>query len=308
MINLYRLSCLGGLTLKITCIFCGKRKESSLEHVIPEAIGNNSFTTNIVCTDCNSALGATIDDKFVNSFPIEMKREMLGLKGYKGNIPQVLRCGKDSNGNTIILDKDSGPKYIPKVTEKDNSFSVMANSKKEVTQIIKKKLKRKYVPKRKQVPKELIDKELKKIENTEVEESRPKINFRYNYNVSNFKLEFLKIAFEYMNIYYGDTYKQDPIGNRLKNILNQFKSGNIADYSKYVIDVPSKLSTPVMNALKRSKQNIHIILPVIDPNNRLFISILLFNGEFSYSVLVSNHGDAYSSILGKRKSILITET
>lgn len=300
MINLYRLSCLGGLTLKITCIFCGEEKESSLEHVIPEAIGNNSFTTNIVCTDCNSALGATIDDKFVNSFPIEMKREMLGLKGYKGNIPQVLRCGKDSNGNTIILDKDSGPKYIPKVTEKDNSFSVMANSKKEVAKIIKKKLKRKQVPKE-------IGKALKKIENTEVEESRPKINFRYNYNVSNFKLEFLKIAFEYMNIYYGDTYRQDPIGNRLKNILNQFKSGNIADYSKYVIDVPSKLSTPVMNALKRSKQNIHIILPVIGPNNRLFISILLFNGEFSYSVLVSNHGDAYPSILGKRRSILISK-
>lgn len=301
MINLYRLSCLGGLTLKITCIFCGQKKESSLEHVVPEAIGNNSFTTNIVCTDCNSALGATIDDKFVNSFPIEMKREMLGLKGYKGNIPQVLRRGKDSNGNTIILDKDSGLKYIPKVTEKDNSFSVMASSKKEAAQIIKKKLNRKHVPQK------LIDKALKKIKNTEVEESRPKINFRYNYNVSNFKLEFLKIAFEYMNIYYGDTYKQDPIGNCLKNILNQFKSGNIADYSNYVIDVPNQLSTPVMNALKRSNQNIHEILPVIDPNNRLFISILLFNGEFSYSVLVSNHGDAYPSILGKRKSILISK-
>ena len=124
--------------MKITCIFCGQEKESSLEHVIPEAIGNNSFTTNIVCTDCNSALGATIDGKFVNSFPIEMKRGMLGLKGYKGNIPQVLRRGKDSNGNTIILNKDSGPKYIPKVTEKGNDFSVMANSKKETVQTIKK--------------------------------------------------------------------------------------------------------------------------------------------------------------------------
>lgn len=299
LINLYRLSCLGGLTLKITCIFCGQKKESSLEHVIPKAIGNNSFTTNIVCKDCNSALGATIDDKFVNSFPIEMKREMLGLKGYKGNIPQVLKCGKDSNGNTIILDKDSGPKYISKVTEKDNSFSVMANSKKDAACIIKKKLERKHVPQK------LIDKALNKIENTEVEESRPKINFRYKYNVSNFKLEFLKIAFEYMNIYYGDTYKQDPIGKRLKNILNQFKSGNIADYSNYVI--PNHLSTPGMNALKRSNQNIHEILPVITSNNKLFISILLFNGEFSYSVLVSNQGDAYPSILGKIKSILISK-
>ena len=115
-----------------------QKKESSLEHVIPEAIGNNSFTTNIVCKVCNSALGETIDDKFVNSFPIEMEREMLGLKGYKVNVPQVLRRGKDSNGKTIILDKDSGPKYIPKVTEKDNSFSVMANSKEEAEQIIKK--------------------------------------------------------------------------------------------------------------------------------------------------------------------------
>ena len=110
-----------------------------------------------------------------------------------------------------------------------------------------------------------------------------------------------------MNIYYGDTYKQDPIGKRLKNILNQFKSGNIADYSNYVIDVPNHLSTPGMNALKRSNQNIHEILPVITSNNKLFISILLFNGEFSYSVLVSNQGDAYPSILGKIKSILISK-
>lgn len=110
-----------------------------------------------------------------------------------------------------------------------------------------------------------------------------------------------------MNIYYGDTYKQDPIGNHIKNSLNQFKSGKMADYSNHVIDVPDQISTPFMNALKRSNQNIHEILPVIDPNNRLFISILLFNGEFSYSVLVSNHGDAYPSILGKRKSILISK-
>lgn len=127
LIKLYHLSCLGGLTLKITCIFWVGKK-SSLEHVIPEAIGINSFTTNTVCADYDGALGATI----------EIKREILELEGCKGNIPQVLRLGKDSNGNTIILDKDPGPKYIPKVTEKDNGFSVMANSKKETAQIIKK--------------------------------------------------------------------------------------------------------------------------------------------------------------------------
>lgn len=287
--------------MEITCIFCGQKKESSLEHVIPEAIGNNSFTTNRVCKDCNSALGATIDDKFVNSLPIEMKRETLKLKGYKGNIPQVLKRGEDSNGNTIILDKSSGPRYIPKVIEKDNSFSVMANSKKEATQIIKKKLKRKHVPQK------FIDKMLAKIKSPEVKENRPKIKFCYNYNISNLKLEFLKIAFEYMNIYYGDTYKQDSLGNFLKDILNQFKSGNTIDYSNYVIHVPSRICTPFKNSLKRSNQNIHEIIPVIDSNNRLFISIFLFNGEFSYSVLVSNHSDAYPNILGKRKIILISK-
>ena len=108
-----------------------------------------------------------------------------------------------------------------------------------------------------------------------------------------------------LNIYYGDTCKQDSIGNRLKNILNQFESGSMANYSNYLIDVPSQISTPFKNALKRGNQTIHEKLPVIDPNNRLFISILLVNGEFSYSILVSNRGDTYPSVLGKRKSILI---
>ena len=59
-------------------------EKSSLEHVIPEAIGLNSFTTNTVCADYDGALGATI----------EIKREILELEGYKGNIPQVLRLWK----------------------------------------------------------------------------------------------------------------------------------------------------------------------------------------------------------------------
>ena len=67
----------------------------------------------------------------------------------------------------------------------------------------------------------------------------------------------MKIAFEYMNIYYGDTYKQDPIGNQIKNSLNQFKSGKMADYSNHVIDVQDQISTPFMNALKRINQNIN---------------------------------------------------
>ncbi|MDO4855041.1 MAG: HNH endonuclease [Limosilactobacillus gorillae] len=290
--------------MEITCMFCGQKKESSLEHVIPKAIGNNSFTTDDVCKDCNSALGATIDSKFIDNPLIKIIRNKLKLKGYKGNVPQVLRSGEDSNGNTIILDKDYSPKYITKVVERDNNFSVLTSSKEEAAKIFKKKLERKHVPQ------ESIDEELKKIKNMEVEENRPQINFCFKYDMPDLELEFLKIAFEYMNKYYGDTYKQDPVRNRLKNILNQFKSGRTANYSNYVTDnVQNQLSTPIRNALKTYEHNVHVILPVVNPKNKkLYIYIFLFNGCLSYRVLVSNQGDTYPEILSmsKRKMIVIS--
>jgi hypothetical protein len=53
---------------EIICIFCGQRKKSSREHLIPKALGGN-FVINHVCKECNDVLGRTADCEFdANSY------------------------------------------------------------------------------------------------------------------------------------------------------------------------------------------------------------------------------------------------
>ena len=132
---------------KITCMFCGQEKESSKEHIIPKAIGNGSLITDDVCKDCNSALGETIDDKFVNNGLIDLKRSTYDLKGYGGNAPTPITKGTDEEGNTVRFDKDLVAHYIPKITDKDGKAMIIAESESEGRKVIKKKLERKNVPK-----------------------------------------------------------------------------------------------------------------------------------------------------------------
>lgn len=290
---------LGVVVLEITCMFCGEKKESSKEHIIPKAIGNETLTTNNVCKDCNSTLGATIDDRFVNSWAMQVERNRLSLKGYKGAVPNPMKNGTDEDGNQVILDKGQNPQYIPNIDDTGHSLAIRTSSTKKAYQIAIKKLKRKNIPKEK--AKEIL-------KNSKVlysDKIRPNISFKGHIDTEALKLEFLKIAFEYMNKEYGDMYRKDPIGNDLKTILNQFKSGNKVDYSKYLSDIPKKKITPFKNAIQRREKNIHYIQFVLTADNRLFVTILLFNGNYSQNVLVSNSGNEYPGIDDKKTTVVI---
>ncbi|MDE5158899.1 HNH endonuclease [Lacticaseibacillus paracasei] len=285
--------------METTCMFCGEKKESSIEHIIPKAIGNETLTTNNVCKDCNSALGATIDDRFVNSWAMQMERNRLSLKGYKGTVPNPMKNGTDEDGNQVILDKGQSPQYIPTIDDTGHSLAIRTSSTKKAYQIALKKLKRKNIPK--EQAKEIL-------KNSKVlcsDKIRPNISFEGQIDTEALKLEFLKIAFEYMNKEYGDMYRKDPIGNDLKNILNQFKSGNKVDYSKYLSDIPKGKITPLKNAIQRRGKNIHYIQFVLTDDKRLFMTILLFNGNYSQNVLVSNCGKEYPKISDKKIAVVI---
>lgn len=60
----------------MNCIFCGKKLDGSLEHIIPFALGGNETSKNLICTETNSKLGERVD-----SVSNELK-EFLGLSGY----------------------------------------------------------------------------------------------------------------------------------------------------------------------------------------------------------------------------------
>lgn len=62
---------------------------SSIEHVVPYAIGGSDALTIITCAKSNNDLGSTVDAPFANSFTVRAKRFFLGLESTKGNSPTL---------------------------------------------------------------------------------------------------------------------------------------------------------------------------------------------------------------------------
>lgn len=266
------------------CIFCGQKKAPSKEHIIPEAIcsKDGALITKNVCHECNQDLGSTIDSNFAKSTLIAMQRSCLGQTGYKGKSKPPFYHLKDLNGNQIKT-KNNKLEVTPQVKQTGkNSFKITAGTEEEAQKIIKKMAKR-----RKQ--KYSINKLLKYTSN------HPLISAESEYSSSDIEVEFLKIAFEYINLYYSDIYSKDPIGKELRRILNKFKCGKKANYSSYLVKLSNKYS--YLENLSKSKNiNYHSIFSINNSKNELFINILLFNGSFSYRVLVSNNGNLYPKL------------
>ena len=106
------------------CIFCLEEKPLTIEHVFPEAIGG-PLKIPFVCKDCNSKLGSAIDAKFMNLLQIEAARQVLGLVGKKGHLPDVF------SGDWIVEDPacpvkrvrfvDGKPEALPAIETTDEA-------------------------------------------------------------------------------------------------------------------------------------------------------------------------------------------
>lgn len=108
-----------------------------------------------------------------------------------------------------------------------------------------------------------------------------------------------------MNKEYGDTYKQDPIGNKLRSILNQSMSGKETDCSDYTSKIDSSAVSPFIDHFRKENEHIHYICIRKHPDNTVSVLIALFDGEISGEVLVSKCGDKYLGTIDKRQRIVI---
>lgn len=70
----------------VLCIFCRRERDSSVEHVLPLAIGG-TVTIDRVCVECNSTLGSRVDAALTDFLPIRSRRARLQLAGNTGVPP-----------------------------------------------------------------------------------------------------------------------------------------------------------------------------------------------------------------------------
>ena len=85
-------------TGNIYCVYCDlsheQATETSLEHVIPFALGGSDELTIVTCKQQNNELGSDVDAPFVDFFPVRGKRFFLGLESAGGNKPTLDLGGK----------------------------------------------------------------------------------------------------------------------------------------------------------------------------------------------------------------------
>lgn len=120
------------------CIYCLKetipREEAesplnpSMEHIIPYSLGgSDGFATRDAHVKCNSSLGDTTDAACINQPYVVILRQHHGIRGRKGNVPDLVLPAISSTGNkpakmTIPHGKKAVFKHEPTVLRQPENF------------------------------------------------------------------------------------------------------------------------------------------------------------------------------------------
>lgn len=200
------------------CIICRKEKDKfNDEHVFPDSIGGY-YHIKTVCTDCNSRLGTTVDNRLTNHVFIEFKRHALELKGKKGRIPNPLEgihtIKSDSEQKVLLKTDNDGelrPILVPKFKTdplNPSNFSLALDKSDEGKA---KDIIAKYA-KRNQIPSNQIN-----YETTETSEF-PLLSATLKIDIKAFRIALLKIAYEF-TVDQVPSYFNDVMAVRIAEVL-----------------------------------------------------------------------------------------
>jgi hypothetical protein len=103
------------------CIYCGSGKEMSREDVIPYALGGRYASSDIICKDCNSYLGANVDCHITDWQLSLIARGCFGLAGHGGAIPSYDVETADGHSLTVLRGSVLRPKWRDVVVRQDAS-------------------------------------------------------------------------------------------------------------------------------------------------------------------------------------------
>lgn len=295
------------------CIFCGKSENEfdpknrwSIEHIIPEALGNRGLKLDCVCKRCNSGLGRYVDNHVVNSALFKLIRQHLGLRSRNGVIPNAFSEGEDQYGNKVRMDLDLNPRVVPRVTteavdEKTTKIHVVAATKEEAENCLRKTLARKHLKPEEQ------ERLLAQAPNSTEEVSYvPQIRYEREMDWNRFYMEALKIGYEYAVCVLGERYLEDETAREIRGVLHDAICGKFEQECprpKQVGLFP-KESQEKMAKLQFSSP-VHLIGMAHTIDNGLIVLISLFGDwPFSYIVSVSKNADRYPEERSNRINVV----
>lgn len=264
------------------CIFCEKQEDEfengnewSIEHIIPQSLGNKYLNISNVCKNCNNTLGSKIDAYFSNSLPVDIKRCEYGIEKPKGRLPAALQEGADNQGRKMRILDGFRPSYIPSVDIDGNKYHYHTSSKDELEKMVTKSLRRKNFSN------EIIEKVHSKIEKLNVTQSFPEINFLVTLDINRYLAEILKIAYEYATYKLGDSYFEDPRAKEIRAYFAALPEPNEQHFAppQGIADFPQSLEHNIVDG--------HLIGLCPTAEGNLVAVVSLFGGN-PYLVYISD--------------------
>ncbi len=197
------------------CIICGKEVKESIEHIIPEALGNEKLVTERVCKFCNNHLGANVDYYLTNHPLVKIIRINNDLTGKNGkDIKFFDGTEKDIHSGTMYSMKDGKPKILPRVIyDEAGKIRVEAASFEEGLAHFKKILKRKGYSEKE------IAYYCEGAHCLESYRQSPEFHKDASINYALMDLAAIKIAYEYAHFIIGDKYLNDEVALLFKREL-----------------------------------------------------------------------------------------
>lgn len=186
------------------CIICREIKNKNLfseEHIIPDSLGGTIKILE-VCKKCNEEMGKKLDYHLTDFISNRIYRKKYKISGKTGKIPEIIKNHTyDSKGRKIEIktDENNNFKLIQsplKEFQDDNRLQMLFqdgdNKREKIIEGFREKAK-------------ANGKEIE-VKITEVFEPPEKYNFKEEINLTALKMEFFKIAHEFL-CYYDEDYK-----------------------------------------------------------------------------------------------------
>lgn len=287
-----------GVMGTIICIICNEQKKPSIEHIIPEALGNKKLKTKMVCEECNNKLGEKIDYYLTDNFFCKLARKKYNFTGKKNKEINIFNSVMtDMKGDRYdINENENSVSFKPMIKKTETGFVAKATTLKEAEDIAIKRLNR--LKKESNQIKNIMDKA--KITKTKLEP--PVFQTELEIDLKVIYLAIIKIAYEYACEKLGSVYFVDKhaecLRNELYEVIYNDKPINQKFLSKTIMIAPDFVKERI-NEFKENLKDlpnevVHIISLYKGLDNQLICEIYLFlNPTLSYVVRLSNNADKY---------------
>lgn len=283
------------------CIICQNNKEESVEHIIPEALGNEKLVTVRVCERCNNKLGSNVDNYLTDHPLVKIIRINNKLLGKKNNdIKFFDGVETDINTGQKYRMKDNKPILQARTISSENGeFKVVASNFSDGMAHIRKVLKRQGFTEEK------INEMCEAAICYEGDLLSPEFKKDASIDFAKMFLSAIKIAYEYTFEMLGEKYLEDDVAKLFARELNKAVEGNkkevkpsdeLAKYVTFPIHGSGmeKILAEQREVLEKTDMEIlHTIFFMKQDNDLYCVLNLCMTDVISFVVKVTEHENEY---------------